>query len=119
MKRCTQCGREYDDSKQFCSSCGGRLAPVPAAPPPNPETGAGSGAKSGSGSWVEQWGGVLLSIAGLILEWEVSVFLGAAMVVVGLLWEIRASDNKASLIVSLLLFLAGLAMLAAWFWSWL
>ena len=28
MKRCPDCGKEYDDSAKFCFECGGKLEPV-------------------------------------------------------------------------------------------
>lgn len=112
MKRCTQCGREYDDSKNFCTACGGRLAPVPAAPPPDPGTGGGPGARKDSGSSFGQWGGMVMCIVGLNLELLLNVVLGITVVAGGFLYSIYKAnkENIAGAVISGVIFLIGLVL---------
>ena len=89
MKKCSKCGKEYDDSKMFCPVCGGQLTSVaPVTPKPNT-----------SPSWIENWGGVLLTVIGLIIAWEVHAVFGFALAVLGLIWG-WSSPNKINKILS-------------------
>lgn len=99
MKKCTKCSKEYDDSKQFCPVCGGQLAPV--------SGGGGSthGSKVKTGSWFEQWGGIVLTIVGLLLEWEINAIFGFAVAVVGAICGFQSSNgvNKvASMVIGVI-----------------
>ena len=89
MKKCSTCNKEYDDSKMFCPVCGGQLTSV--APTPSKSI--------TSSSWFENWGGVLLTLIGLVITWEISALFGTVIAVVGIIcgWS---SPNKINKILS-------------------
>lgn len=86
MKKCSKCGKEYDDGKMFCPACGGELTAVTPAPAKT----------NASPSWFENWGGALLAVIGLIVAWEVHAVFGVALAVVGIIygWSSPNSANK-------------------------
>ena len=83
MKKCNVCNKEYDDSKMFCPVCGGQLTTVTTTP---------SGSNS-LPSWFENWGGILLTLAGLIIAWEVHAVFGFTLAVLGIIFG-WSSSNK-------------------------
>lgn len=89
MKKCGTCNKEYDDSKMFCPVCGGQLTSVTPEP-----------AKTAAPTWFENWGGILLTLVGLFIAWEVHALVGFALAVVGMIsgWS---SPNKINKILSL------------------
>lgn len=86
MKKCQNCNRTYDDSKMFCPNCGTKLVlEQPSVPTP--------ATNSNSASFMDQWGGLLLSALGLLIEWEFSVLIGVVIAGVGLMSGINSSNN--------------------------
>ena len=86
MKKCNTCNKEYDDSKAFCPVCGGQLTTVTTTP-------SGSNAAP---SWFENWAGIVFTLAGLIIAWELNVIIGVALGVVGIIcgWSSPNQINK-------------------------
>lgn len=91
MKKCSTCNKEYDDTKMFCPVCGGQLTSVMNTSPK----------PSSSPSWFENWGGVLLTLIGLVVAWEVHAILGFVLAVIGIIsgWS---SPNKINKILSVI-----------------
>lgn len=100
MKKCVKCGKQYDDSKMFCPTCGEQLVSTTPSPP-----------SPSSGSWFEQWGGILLAVVGILIAWEVNAVFGLAIAVVGVVSGYNSSNpvNKfgsiAAGVIAALLFL--------------
>lgn len=105
MKKCVICNKEYDDSKQFCPACGGKLtdadaaaAPVEAAVPSTPS-------ETSSGGFdikaiFEKWNGAILTVLAVLIEWYLSLVVGFVVAIVGIVagWK---SGNQINKIVSI------------------
>jgi hypothetical protein len=128
MKKCNNCNLEYEDSKMFCSQCGGPLIPVvPSAgmtqQPQNSyaQQPQGSYAQQSQGSYAQQdpntwtapgqeapqqnqqmpeimqnWGGLILGVVGIIVCWCISWLIGLAIAAVGVYlgWRSPNQINK-------------------------
>ena len=103
MKKCSKCNKEYDDSKMFCPACGGQLVPVSTTP---------SDSKPAP-SWLENWGGLLLAVVGLIVAWEVHAVFGTALAVVGIIWG-WSSPNQINKISSLIVGIITILLFIWW-----
>ncbi len=119
MKKCTNCNKEYDDSKTFCPKCGSLLISVTTAGTGAATTPGTTGNSNVSGQptapgkeapWYVQWKGTLLAVAGLIIEWYLSAFVGAVLIGVGFILgkDSPASGNK---IASTVLLVIGIILL--------
>lgn len=103
MKKCIKCNKEYDDSKMFCPTCGSQLtvaAPMPIKTKTSP-------------SWLENWGGVLLALIGLIVAWEVNAVFGFALAVVGIIWG-WSSPNKINKVMSVVVGVVTILLFIGW-----
>lgn len=104
MKKCTNCNKEYDDSKLFCPECGVSLTP-------NVSSGISGTASSVSGMdlnavkqsepvptqespWYSRWIGTIISVIGLLIEWNISALIGTAVIIVGFLLVKKSSNSK-------------------------
>lgn len=107
MKKCLNCNKTYDDSKMFCPNCGAKLV---SDQPPAPAPAAGGS----SASFMDQWGGLLLCVLGLIVEWEISVLAGAVITAMGFVAALNSSNSINKIVSFLVSAIAAVLLFLIW-----
>ena len=75
MKTCPFCHHDYPDEETLCSICGSKLEEKEVPAPPAPQKRDVS---------LPDWLGLALVIFSFIVSWEISIYLGLALAIVGI-----------------------------------
>lgn len=124
MKRCTNCNKDYEDSKLFCPECGGSLVLAANAvveetkAMPNSDGNSNSSGQTGTPTespWYIQWAGTILAVVGLIIEWEIALTFGVVLTIVGFILA-KNSPIQINKIVATVLMVIGILLYVVCIW---